>query len=353
MNLTQSTSSSGQMKDMLSELNRKVKGNDRAKKLMICALMADLALLLHATPGTAKTLSAATLARMIEGARFGRIQGTPDLTPSDITGVEYLDRKTSDWKIKRGLIIDREIVLGDEINRIRPITLSAMLAALAERQVDVFGERIWLADPFFFISTMNPIESEGVFPLPEAFYDRMGLQLNFSYMSREAEMLVLSDVMLHGRDATSDIRHVASLEDVRRMRKEVDALVASASPALTRYATDICRATRPGLKQGSAGATQEDNELYDNFERVHGSSAQSLRQAVAVGSSTRGGICMLRAGAALALFEEDVHLTPDHIKFVASDALRHRIVLRPEASYTGVSTDVVIDQVMRNVPVAG
>lgn len=350
MTHVQSASSSGQMKEMLTELDRKVKGNVRAKKLKICALMADLAVLLHAAPGTAKTLSAATLSRMIEGARFGRIQGTPDLTPSDITGVEYLDRQTSDWRIKRGLIIDREIVLGDEINRIRPITLSAMLAALAERQVDVFGQRIWLADPFFFISTMNPIESEGVFPLPEAFYDRMGLQLNLSYMSREAEMQVLSDVLLHGRNATSDVRHVVSLEDVRRMRKEVDDLVASASPALTRYATDLCRATRPGLKPG-AGSTAEDNELYLNFEKLHGTSAASLRKAVAVGSSTRGGICMLRAGAALALFEQDGHLTPDHIKFVAPDALRHRIILRPEAAYSGVTIDAVIEQVMQNVPV--
>ncbi len=337
------------MKDILrskvaalrAQLDKVVSGYDEIKDMIIVCLLADGHVLLEAVPGTAKTTLVNTLRTAIEGAKSARIQMTPDLKPTDITGVEVFNQKKQDFVTRMGALITANVVLADEINRTTPKTLSALLEAMQERQVTIGDTTYTLQQLFIMLATQNPVENEGVFPIPEATLDRFLMKLTMKYVSRENEINMLNNVAVHGRKAQSQVEKVVTVEELLEMQALVLEMCAGATRPLLEYIVDLTRATRPG----------DVNDELETFNAVHGVDAKAMREQIAFGASPRCEISTLHAAAAVAFIAGDDHIEPAHVKRVFRNIARHRIILTDAAIHDGLTTDKVITKVLDRVKV--
>ena len=289
-------------------------GKDDVVRLALIALLSEGHVLLEDVPGVGKTLLAKALARSI-ACSVRRIQFTPDLLPSDITGITVYNQERGDFEFKPGVVF-ANIVLGDEINRAGPKTQSALLEAMEERTVTVDGTSHGLGVPFMVIATQNPIELDGTYPLPEAQRDRFMMRLSIGYPSPEAELGVLD---VHG--GGDRLPALEAVTDAREIAELIEAVkTVHADDSLQRYVVDMVRATRE----------HPDVEL---------------------GASPRASLALLRAARALAGVQRRAYVIADDVKALAGPVLAHRLVLSPEAGLSGQTAQRVIDAVRDDVPV--
>ncbi|MEU1041061.1 MoxR family ATPase [Streptomyces sp. NPDC005907] len=302
-----------------AEIAKAVVGQDPAVTGLVVALLCRGHVLLEGVPGVAKTLLVRALASALE-LDTKRVQFTPDLMPSDITGSLVFDARTAEFSFQPGPVFTN-LLLADEINRTPPKTQSSLLEAMEERQVTVDGTARPLPEPFLVAATQNPVEYEGTYPLPEAQLDRFLLKLTIPLPSREDEINVLTrhSEGFNPRDLrAAGIRPVAGPADLEAAR---DAVTKTAvSPEITGYVVDICRATRES-------------------------------PSLTLGVSPRGATALLATARAWAWLTGRDYVIPDDVKALALPTLRHRIQLRPEAEMEGVTADSVINAILAHVPV--
>ncbi|HEY8562228.1 MAG TPA: MoxR family ATPase [Pyrinomonadaceae bacterium] len=304
---------------ILNELRKVIVGQDHVIEQILVAVLAEGHALLEGVPGTAKTLTVKTLARIV-GAEFSRIQFTPDLMPSDITGTNVFNMRTTEFNLRHGPIFT-DILLADEINRTPPKTQAALLEAMEERQTTIDGERYQLSPLFTVLATENPIEYEGTYPLPEAQLDRFLLKILIDYPSAEAELEIVSrwDEGFNSRRLEQiDVQPLADAAAIQQCRAEIRAI--RLEPGVQRYIVEIIRKTRshPGV-------------LY--------------------GASPRASVALLLSSKALAAIQGRDFVTPDDIRDVSLPVLRHRLALRAEAELDGATTDSVISDIIKTVEV--
>lgn len=271
----------------------------------VACLIAGGHLLIEDVPGIGKTVLAKSLARAA-GCVFSRLQCTADLLPSDVTGVHVYDQRSQTFEFRPGPVF-ANILLADEINRASPKTQSALLESMEESQVTVDGHTRQLPRPFMVVATMNPVEYEGTFPLPEAQLDRFALRLTIGYPPAEQEARMIIDLASH--DPVDDVTPVA---DAARIR---DAIAAAGrvhvDPSIARYVVDLVTATR------------EDRRLV-------------------LGASPRAGLTLLRVAKAVALIEAQSYVVPEHVKAMAGPVLAHRLMMGPEARVGGVTGEDIV-----------
>jgi MoxR-like ATPase len=299
-----------------ANIERVIQGKrDTVVRVANCLLSGGHALI-EDVPGVGKTLLAKSLARSIESS-FQRIQFTPDLLPSDVTGVSVWDRESGTFVFRPGPIF-ANVVLGDEINRASPKTQAALLEAMEERQVTVDGVTRMLEPPFIVIATQNPIEHEGTYPLPEAQLDRFMMRINVGYPSRAKELEMLNT---HGDGSTFEhlgaVVHAADIIQMQEITRRVHV-----AEVAKEYIIDISEGTR------------EDPELL-------------------LGASPRASLFILRAARTHAAIDGRDYVAPDDIKAMLGPVLNHRLILRPEAQMRGVTVYQVLERVGRSVPVPG
>ena len=315
-----------QIKALQSEVNQSILGQEKLVNALIIALLTNGNVLLEGLPGTAKTRSIRTLAKVLE-AKLGRIQFTPDLLPSDVTGTEMfqdIDGKT-DLSFKEGPIFN-QLVLADEINRAPAKVQAALLEAMEERQVTVMGKSYQLPDLFMVLATQNPIEQEGTYPLPEAQIDRFALKIQIDYPDDEQELSIIRLVRSEeGNKQQAPIKIQQSV--VFDARQQV--LNIHMSEAVEKYIVAIVMATRKP-------------ERYPN---------SNLKNCIAVGASPRASIILDRCSRAQAFLNEKDYVDPDDVRQVVCDVLRHRINLSYEAQADGITSDDVINEIIKQVAV--
>ncbi|MEV7728352.1 MoxR family ATPase [Streptomyces sp. NPDC101733] len=302
-----------------TEIAKAVVGQDSAVTGLVVALLCRGHVLLEGVPGVAKTLLVRALAASLS-LDTKRVQFTPDLMPSDVTGSLVYDARTAEFSFQDGPVFTN-LLLADEINRTPPKTQASLLEAMEERQVTVDGLPRKLPEPFLVAATMNPVEYEGTYPLPEAQLDRFLLKLTIPLPSREDEIGVLSRhaAGFDPRDLhAAGIRPVAGAEQLEAARKAV--AETTVSPEITAYVVDLCRATRAS-------------------------------PSLTLGVSPRGATALLATARAWAWLTGRDYVTPDDVKALALPTLRHRVQLRPEAEMEGVTPDAVITAILSHVPV--
>ena len=291
-----------------------IQGKPEAIDLVLLGLIAEGHVLVEDVPGVGKTTLAKALARSIDGT-YGRIQFTPDLLPTDVVGVNVWNRATGTFDFRPGPVF-ANIVLADEINRASPKTQSALLEAMAERQVTIDGTTRPLPPPFLVIATQNPIESEGTYPLPESQLDRFLLKVSVGYPDRDAELQILAS---HGdHDLLDDIRPVLTAAQVNGLAAA--ARTVHIAPALQGYLVDLAEATR-------------------------------THPHVAVGMSPRATLALQRVARARAATRNRSYVTPDDIKALAGPVLAHRLLLSPAARAARADAASVIAEVLDRLPI--
>ena len=301
------------------EADKVLVGLEEPFEMLIIALLTGGHVLLEGVPGTAKTLMAKTLAQLVQ-ARFGRIQFTPDLMPSDILGTSVFDISNGQFHLKKGPIFT-QILLADEINRAPAKTQSALLEAMEERQVNLEGTRYPLGVPFMVIATQNPIEYEGTYPLPEAQLDRFLFKVNVPYSDLETEIEVL-----------------------RRYHNGFDAHDLAATGLTARLPAESVAKARQVINQ----VVVEDGVL-NYIAQVAAASRQS--PDLTLGASTRAATHVLLSSKTFAVLQGRDFVTPDDVKFVTPAVYRHRILLKPEAEIEGLNADAVIRRLLGQVEV--
>ena len=301
-------------KDVVENISRVIVGKTDCIELLMVAMLADGHVLLEDVPGVGKTLMAKCLARSIGGA-FKRVQFTPDLLPSDVTGFNVFSQESGRFQFRPGPVMTH-VLLADEINRTIPRTQSSLLESMEERQVTVDGETYPLPSPFFVIATQNPIELEGTFPLPEAQLDRFLLRIHIGYPDRAEEVFILDrfrkDDPLKALEA---VIQPEAFEALQQTRKEIHV-----SGPVREYIADIVRATRN-------------------------------HPALQYGASPRASIGLMRAAQALAGLRGRSYVLPDDVKQLAGTVLSHRLILKEEERLRGTETMQVVESIVARTPV--
>ena len=299
---------------VLDEVERAVVGKRGALELVLLGLLADGHVLLDDYPGLAKTLIARSFAQATS-LSFARVQFTPDLMPSDVTGSSIYNQRLGDFEFRPGPVFTN-LLLGDEINRSPPKTQAALLEAMQERQVTTDGVTRPLERPFLVVATQNPIEFEGTYPLPEAQLDRFLLRLSVGYPSAEAEWRMLERRLERAADEV-ELVPVATPADVLAMQRAIEQVHVASS--IGRYIVELVSATRTSPR-------------------------------VQVGSSPRGSLALLKVARAKAALAGRDFVTPEDVKAVAVPALAHRMILRPELWVRRVRTEDVVAELLEQVP---
>lgn len=302
-----------------TELGKVIVGQTEPIEQILVALLAEGHALIEGVPGTAKTLTVKTLSRIIN-AGFGRIQFTPDLMPSDITGTNVFNMASSNFSLRRGPIFT-DILLADEINRTPPKTQAALLEAMEERQVTIDGEAYALSPIFTVLATENPIEYEGTYPLPEAQLDRFLLKILLPYPSADEEHQVVArwDSGFNARRLDQvEIHPLTDADAISRCRSEIRNM--RVEPGVQHYIVDIVRRTRD-------------------------------HAAVHYGASPRAAVALLLCAKALSAIRGRDFSTPDDVRDIARPALRHRLTLRAEAELDGATPDSVIGDILQSAEV--
>lgn len=292
-----------------------IEGQSEVIDRVLCCLAAGGHLLLEDYPGTGKTTLAKSIAQSVAGASFQRVQFTPDLLPSDVLGVSILDQKSSEFRFQKGPVFCH-VLLADEINRASPRTQSAMLEVMSEGQVTVEGHTYPLDDMFLVIATQNPVEFRGTYPLPEAQMDRFSMQCSLGYLDVEAEMRVLgAQQFSHPLDSLST---EVSLNDIIVLRDAVKTV--TMTKEIQRYIVSLVSATR----------SHKDIQLP---------------------ASPRASIALMKISQAIALFSGSHFVTPDHVQSVAEDVIAHRLVIDPEARFSGRDARSIVREILSEVEV--
>jgi len=297
-------------------IEKVIVGKRETVEMAVVSLLCQGHLLIEDVPGVGKTMLARSLARSI-GCKFSRIQFTPDMLPSDVTGVSIFNQVSREFEFRSGPIM-AQIVLSDEINRATPKTQAALLEAMEERQITVDGITHPLPRPFMVLATQNPIEYEGTFPLPEAQLDRFFLRVRLGYPQTNEEIQILDRQQY--RHPIEDLNKVVSVEEVLSAQEGVKSVYVS--PSVKSYIVDLTRRTR------------EYPEVY-------------------LGASPRGSLTLYRAGQARAAMDGRDFVLPDDIKALAEASLGHRVILGPSARLRDLSAAQVIDELINSVPVPG
>lgn len=293
-----------------------IQGKRETVELVASCLIAGGHALIEDVPGVGKTLLAKSLARSID-CSFQRIQFTPDLLPSDVTGVSVWDREAGDFIFRAGPVF-ANVILGDEINRASPKTQAALLEAMEERQVTVDGTTRTLGPPFIVIATQNPIEHEGTYPLPEAQLDRFMMRLTMGYPTRSKELEMLDT---HGERSTfEDLRPVVHAEDIVRMSEIAQHI--HVADVVKGYIIDIAEATR-------------------------------AEPDLLLGASPRASLYLQRAARTTAVVAGRDYVAPDDVKGMIGPVFNHRLIVRPEAQMRGVGVDQILEGVANTVAVPG
>lgn len=291
-------------------------GKRNIAELSVVALIAQGHVLLEDVPGVGKTMMVRALAKSV-GAQFKRIQFTPDLLPSDVIGVSIYNPKDMQFEFRPGPIMGN-IVLADEINRTSPKTQSALLEGMEEATVTIDGETMQIPKPFFVMATQNPIEYEGTYPLPEAQLDRFLLKLRMGYPTHAEEIEVLKRA--EKSSPLEDLTAVISLEDLIQLQKEVKEIMVD--DTIKNYIVDL------------ANRTRKDSYVY-------------------LGVSPRGSLALMKASQAYAMLQGRDYVTPDDVQYLAPFVFSHRMILRSEARYDGITPEEITERIIAktNVPI--
>jgi MoxR-like ATPase len=301
---------------IIANIDKVIIGKNWAVELVVTALLSQGHILIKDIPGVGKTMLARSLAQSIDGV-FRRIQLTPDMLPSDITGVYVFNQQTGDFVFRPGPILG-QIVLADEINRATPRTQSALLEALAERQVTVDGITHNIARPFMLIATENPVEHEGVFPLPEAQLDRFMMRMELGYPSFDEEIRIIDSQRIQHPIDTLGV--VASADEVKEAQEVVKEIFVHEE--IQRYIVALVHATRK-------------------------------RDDVTLGASPRASLDLFRSSQSLALLRKRDYVIPDDVKQLAAVVMGHRVIGAPAARMKGMDGYKIVEDVLRNVAVPG
>jgi len=302
------------IKKLLDNIEKVIVGKTESIKLCLAALVSKGHVLIEDVPGLGKTMLARSIAKSIN-ADFKRLQFTPDLLPSDITGVSVYNQKTQEFEPRPGPIF-ANIILADEINRTTPRTQSGLLECMQEAKVTIDGKSYDLPEPFFVLATQNPIEFHGTYPLPEAQMDRFLMQINMGYPSAEDEVMIINKQMKS--HPIESIEGVVGLEEVKGLQEKVTTV--HLAPDIGKFIVSIVRQTR-------------------------------MHPDVLLGASPRGSLALMKTSRAIALIEGRDFVTPDDVKKMAKFTLVHRIVLKTEAQVEGKNKQQIIEEVLRSVTV--
>ena len=305
----------GELSDqIIAEIERAVIGKRNVLEMILLGLLADGHVLIDDVPGLAKTLMARSFASVL-GLGFGRVQFTPDLVPSDITGATIYDQHRGTFEFRRGPVFTN-ILLADEINRAPAKTQAALLEAMEERQVTIEGETYPLPPPFLVLATQNPIEFEGTYPLPEAQLDRFLMRIGVGYPTNDDEWRIIERRLQRKTDVVQ-LTPVVGPSDLGEMKASVEDVFVS--EAIGRYIVSIVDATRSAPR-------------------------------VQVGASPRGSLALVKLARARAVLAGRDFVTPEDVKAVAVPALAHRIALRPDSWVAGIKGEAIVREVLDSVP---
>ena len=297
-----------------ANIEKVMRGQAESIRVLMAGFASGGHVLLEDVPGTGKTTLAKALALSM-ALDFSRIQFTPDLLPSDILGVSVFNQKENAFYFHKGPVFTN-ILLADEINRSSPRTQSALLEAMAESQVSIDGKLRRLENVFFVIATQNPVETAGTYPLPEAQMDRFALQFSLGYVEPEVEVSIMSD---QGTSHPLDqLEPCVSMEDILLLRSEVGRV--AISEELKRYIVDLVGATR-------------------------------REEGVLMGASPRASLALMKISQALAIIDNQRFVSPDHIQEIAVPVIAHRMVMDPQARFSGHSAQAVVESILKRIPV--
>lgn len=299
---------------IISNIERVIIGKRSTVESVVVGLLCDGHLLIEDMPGVGKTMLARSLAKSL-GCSFSRVQFTPDMLPSDVTGVSIFDQVSRQFEYRSGPLM-AQIVLADEINRATPKTQSALLEAMDEKQITVDGVAHILPKPFMVLATQNPIEYEGTFPLPEAQLDRFFMRVRLGYPGVDDEMHIMENQQF--QHPLTQLESVATADELLQAQEAVKAIYVS--PAVKRYIVDITHQTR-------------------NYPDVY------------LGASPRGSLALQRAGQAAAAMHGRDYVLPDDIKALASSTLSHRVILAPAARLKNLTAEKVLQEILMKTAV--
>ena len=301
---------------VINNVEKVIVGKAESVAFSLIAVICNGHVLIEDVPGVGKTVLTKAIARSI-GCSFKRIQFTPDLLPSDVTGVSIYNQKTGNFEFRAGPIMS-QIVLADEINRATPKTQSALLEAMEEIQITIDGITYRLPEPFMVMATQNPIEYEGTFPLPEAQLDRFMMNIKLGYPKVSDEMNILDTHQYH--HPLDDLEQIMVAEELVVIQKQIRSI--HVDPSIREYIVAI------------ANATRNHNNIY-------------------LGSSPRGSLALYRASQALAAIRGRGYVIPDDVKLLAKPTLGHRIIVTPAARVRAITSTAVLDEILQSVPVPG
>jgi MoxR-like ATPase len=310
---------------VLAEVKKVVVGQDHLVNRLLVGLFTEGHILLEGVPGLAKTKTINTLSKVLH-LGFRRIQFTPDLLPSDLIGTMIYNQKSGEFEVKKGPIF-ANLILADEVNRAPAKVQSALLEAMAEKQVTIGEESYSLDRPFLVMATQNPVEQEGTYPLPEAQVDRFMMKVYVDYLDKKNELEMIRKIS--NMDFVEDIHPILSSKDIKEIKNIINGI--SISDMLERYIVELVFATRNPEEYGL-----KEEAKYIQF-----------------GVSPRAGIALHQASKALAFFDKRDYVLPEDIKALVNDVFNHRIILNYEAEADGITTRQIIDSILRKVAIGG